>query len=95
MGSNPGEDIDVGKCIVPLRAAHKPNITPQNAKNRIQWCRAHRRWTVEMWKTVLWCDEPVFLQSGSRMDASGFGGCPANISLATVLCRLLSLVMEA
>ncbi|GFX03872.1 uncharacterized protein TNCV_4677771 [Trichonephila clavipes] len=29
-------------------AAHKPNITPQNAKHRLQWCRAHRHWTVDM-----------------------------------------------
>ncbi|GFV96859.1 uncharacterized protein TNCV_4350721 [Trichonephila clavipes] len=28
-------------------AAQKPNITPQNAKHRLQWCRAHRHWTVE------------------------------------------------
>ncbi|GFV27022.1 uncharacterized protein TNCV_4852591 [Trichonephila clavipes] len=34
-------------------AAHKPNITPQNAKHRLQWCRTHRHWTVDMWKTVL------------------------------------------
>ncbi|GFV63505.1 hypothetical protein TNCV_1551681 [Trichonephila clavipes] len=26
------------------------------------------------------------LQSGSRMDASGFGECPANVSLVTALC---------
>ncbi|GFS75846.1 transposable element Tc1 transposase [Trichonephila clavipes] len=41
-------------------AAHKPNITPQNGKNRLHWCRAHRHWTVDMWKTVLWSDESVF-----------------------------------
>ncbi|GFW56901.1 uncharacterized protein TNCV_161311 [Trichonephila clavipes] len=34
-------------------AAHKPNIIPQNAKHRLQWCRAHRHWTMDMWKTVL------------------------------------------
>ncbi|GFX33708.1 hypothetical protein TNCV_1933751 [Trichonephila clavipes] len=34
-------------------AAHKPNITPQNAKHRLQWCRAHRHWTVDMWENVL------------------------------------------
>ncbi|GFS99536.1 uncharacterized protein TNCV_4534981 [Trichonephila clavipes] len=78
-------------------AAHKPNITPQNAKHRLQWCRAHRHWTVNMWKTLL-CVCGVMnlaLQFGSRMDASGFGGCPANVSLVTTLCRLLSLVVEA
>ncbi|GFV40021.1 uncharacterized protein TNCV_4412521 [Trichonephila clavipes] len=34
-------------------AAHKPNITPQNVKHRLQWCRAPRHWTVDMWKTIL------------------------------------------
>ncbi|GFW23487.1 transposable element Tc1 transposase [Trichonephila clavipes] len=28
-------------------ASHKPNITPQNAKHRLQWFKAHRLWTVE------------------------------------------------
>ncbi|GFV89658.1 uncharacterized protein TNCV_1576311 [Trichonephila clavipes] len=41
-------------------AAHKSNITPQNAKHRLQWRRAHRHWTVDMWKTVLWSDESRF-----------------------------------
>ncbi|GFT14107.1 uncharacterized protein TNCV_3641761 [Trichonephila clavipes] len=41
-------------------ATHKPNITPQNAEHRLQWCRAHRHWTVDMWKTVLWSDESRF-----------------------------------
>ncbi|GFV30700.1 uncharacterized protein TNCV_951211 [Trichonephila clavipes] len=41
-------------------AAHKPNIIPQNAKHRLQWCRAHRHWTVDMWKSVLKRDESRF-----------------------------------
>ncbi|GFU68717.1 QLQ domain-containing protein [Trichonephila clavipes] len=41
-------------------ATHKPNITPLNAKHRLQWCRAHRHWIVDMWKTVLWSDESRF-----------------------------------
>ncbi|GFU99861.1 QLQ domain-containing protein [Trichonephila clavipes] len=41
-------------------AAHKSNITPQNPKHRLQCCRAHRHWTVDMWKTVLWSDESRF-----------------------------------
>ncbi|GFX99732.1 HTH_Tnp_Tc3_2 domain-containing protein [Trichonephila clavipes] len=73
-------------------AAYKPNITPQNAKHRLQWCRAHRHWTVDMWKTVLWSDESRFTVWQSE---SGCGGCPANVSLGTALCRLLSWVVEA
>lgn len=38
-------------------AAHKPMITKQNACRRLQWCKAHRRWTVEQWKSILWSDE--------------------------------------
>ncbi|GFW96969.1 uncharacterized protein TNCV_4801821 [Trichonephila clavipes] len=29
-------------------ATHKPNITPQKAKHRLQWCRCHRYWTLDM-----------------------------------------------
>ncbi|MBJ4999845.1 hypothetical protein JGF38_22890 [Salmonella enterica subsp. enterica serovar Hadar] len=45
-------------------AAQKPNITPQNAKRRLKWCKVMN----------------LALQSGSPMDASGFGGCPASAS---------------
>ncbi|GFS77700.1 transposable element Tcb1 transposase [Trichonephila clavipes] len=50
-------------------ASHKSNITPQKAKHRLQWCRVHRHWTVDMWKTVLWSDEPQFKvwQSNGRV----------------------------
>ncbi|GFT19534.1 uncharacterized protein TNCV_2534201 [Trichonephila clavipes] len=41
-------------------AALKPNITPQNAKHRLQWCRAHRHWTVDIWKIAFWSDESHF-----------------------------------
>ncbi|GFV42425.1 transposable element Tcb1 transposase [Trichonephila clavipes] len=74
-------------------AAHKPNITPQNVKHRLQWCRAHRHWTVGMRKTVFFGVMNLALQSGSRMDASTFNGCQANISLVTALCRLLRSIM--
>ncbi|GFW96158.1 transposable element Tcb2 transposase [Trichonephila clavipes] len=50
-------------------AAHKANITPQNAEHRLQWCRAHRHWIVDLWKTVLWSDEYRFAvwQSDGRV----------------------------
>ncbi|GFX51157.1 uncharacterized protein TNCV_2735081 [Trichonephila clavipes] len=67
-------------------AAHKPHITPQNVK---QGSRAHRHWTGDMWKTVLWS------RFTHWMYLHGFGGCPANVSLVTALCRLLRLVVEA
>ena len=47
-------------------AAHKPKITMRNAKRRLEWCQAHRHWTLEQWKHVLWSDESRFTiwQSG-------------------------------
>jgi hypothetical protein len=41
-------------------AAHKPNITMRNAKRRLGWCKAHRHWTPEQWKSILWSDESRF-----------------------------------
>ncbi|GFU94529.1 transposable element Tc1 transposase [Trichonephila clavipes] len=32
----------------------------QAKHHRLQWCRAHRHWTLDMWKTVLWSDESRF-----------------------------------
>ncbi|GFX98391.1 transposable element Tcb1 transposase [Trichonephila clavipes] len=54
-------------------AAHKSNITLQNAKHRLQWCRAHRHWTLDMWKTVLWRDESRFTVWQLDGRAFGFG----------------------
>ncbi|GFU50001.1 transposable element Tcb1 transposase [Trichonephila clavipes] len=52
-----------------FQTAHKSNITPQNAKHRLQWCRDPRHWTVDLWKTVLWSDESRFTvwQSDGRV----------------------------
>ncbi|GFX58096.1 QLQ domain-containing protein [Trichonephila clavipes] len=76
-------------------SAHKPNTTPQNAKHRLQWCRAHRHWTVEKWKTVLWSDESRFTvwQSDGRVWVWWIPG--ESFFSATALCQLLSLVVEA
>lgn len=41
-------------------AACKPHITKFNARRRMEWCKAHRRWTVEQWKCVLWRDKSRF-----------------------------------
>ena len=50
-------------------AAHKPKITMRNAKHRLEWCKAHRHWTLEQWKHVLWSDESCFTiwQSDGRI----------------------------
>uniref|UniRef100_A0AAZ3Q6D9 Transposase Tc1-like domain-containing protein n=1 Tax=Oncorhynchus tshawytscha TaxID=74940 RepID=A0AAZ3Q6D9_ONCTS len=41
-------------------AAHKPKLTLRNAKHRLVWCKAHRHWTLEQWKRVLWNYESRF-----------------------------------
>ncbi|GFW66619.1 hypothetical protein TNCV_1370521 [Trichonephila clavipes] len=51
---------------------------------------------VELTVIGLWPCGKLFLgvmnlasQSGSRMDTSGLGGCPANVALVSALCRLV------
>jgi hypothetical protein len=34
-------------------AAYKPKITMRNAKLQLEWCKAHQRWMLEQWKSVL------------------------------------------
>ena len=31
-----------------------------NAKRRLEWGKAHRHWTLEQWKHILWSDESRF-----------------------------------
>ena len=33
---------------------------PRHKKQRLQWAKAHRHWTDEMWKKVVWSDESKF-----------------------------------
>jgi hypothetical protein len=40
--------------------AHKPNISPVNAKRCLKWCKERCHWTVENWKHVIWCDESLY-----------------------------------
>jgi transposase len=38
----------------------KPFLTPKQVQRRIDWCKEHRNWTVEQWKSVLFSDESPF-----------------------------------
>jgi hypothetical protein len=38
-------------------AAHKPNISPTNAKRRLNWCKERRHWRADNWKRVIWSDK--------------------------------------
>ncbi|KAK6320198.1 hypothetical protein J4Q44_G00093050 [Coregonus suidteri] len=41
-------------CFHGRATAHKPKITMNNAKRRLEWCKAHRNWTLEQLKHILW-----------------------------------------
>jgi hypothetical protein len=63
-------DVDVSHDTVNRRlneaglssyvAKKKPFISDNNIKLRLQWCKDHENWTVDDWKSVLWCDESSF-----------------------------------
>jgi transposase len=35
----------------------KPLLRVENVKLRLEWCRAHKDWTIDDWKRVIWTDE--------------------------------------
>jgi transposase len=41
----------------------KPFISDVNKKKRLEWCIAHKYWTTDDWKRVLWTDESPFTLS--------------------------------
>ena len=44
-------------CCVALR---KPLISEATGKERLQYAKEHKDWTVEQWKKVMWSDESRF-----------------------------------
>jgi transposase len=51
--------IKVGK-YKSRRAANKPWLREANRRKRLEWARAHRNWTPDQWRSVLWSDESKF-----------------------------------
>lgn len=47
-------------------AAKKPKLTNRHKKNRLEWAKAHKNWTIEQWENVLWSDESKFQIFGSN-----------------------------
>lgn len=48
-------------------AMRKPLLRPVNKKKRLAWAKAHKNWTYNEWKNVLWSDESKFeLFAGNR-----------------------------
>lgn len=44
----------------------KPFVNAKQRKRRVDWCKAHRHWTVEQWRRVIWSDESPFTLSYNR-----------------------------
>lgn len=47
-------------------AAKKPYLRPINKLKRLQWAKAHKNWTTDQWKKVLFTDESKFEIFGSK-----------------------------
>ncbi|XGW29485.1 hypothetical protein V3C99_008926 [Haemonchus contortus] len=47
------------------RPAKKPLISAKNRKARLDWAHAHKNWTVQQWRKVIWSDESKFLLYGT------------------------------
>lgn len=39
------------------RAALKPRLSQKNIRDRLKFCKAHKNWTVAMWRRVMFSDE--------------------------------------
>lgn len=42
------------------KAKRKPLLSGKQMKNRMVWARAHQKWSLEQWSTVIWSDESRF-----------------------------------
>ena len=39
------------------KPTRKPGLTPKMRQERLEWCLAHKDWTLKDWKNVIWSDE--------------------------------------
>ncbi|EFQ95129.1 hypothetical protein PTT_06957 [Pyrenophora teres f. teres 0-1] len=39
------------------KPTRKPGLTQKMRQERLEWCLAHKDWTLEDWKNVIWSDE--------------------------------------
>jgi transposase len=58
-------DENLKSCVV----RPKPFVSPENTKKRLDWCLAHKDWSIRRFRHVLWSDETtvcLFLGSPGR-----------------------------
>ncbi len=63
----------IRRCRLKLyRSKKKPYLNMIQKRRRFLWAKAHLKWTVAKWKTVLWSDESkfeVFLENWDAMSS--------------------------
>jgi transposase len=63
----PASTMTVHRELRGWAAAHKPNISPVNAKCHLKWCKERHHWTVDSRKRVIWSDESHYTMWRSDM----------------------------
>jgi hypothetical protein len=48
------------------KPTRKPGLTKRMKKERLEWCLAHKDWSLEDWKNVIWSDETSVLLNHRR-----------------------------
>ncbi len=48
------------RCQLKLYHAKRPYVNMVQKRRRVLWAKAHLKWTVSKWKSVLWSDESKF-----------------------------------
>jgi hypothetical protein len=48
------------------KPTRKPGLTKKMRQERLDWCLAHKDWTLEDWKNVIWSDETLVLLNHRR-----------------------------
>src|SRR5579859_4762101 len=54
------------------RAIKRPLLTQKHTKERLVWAKAHRHWTVDDWKRVIWSDESAIQKDSIATGVWGF-----------------------